>query len=138
MSREGTWRRLAQDGKIVVPVDEPMFARLEIAPQDEAVPEPPTDGFVEIDTDGVTIRLPGTTPAGRIADVVSALSADGDYPVPSGKDCSGDKASGFPQGPRRFSDGVIGLSKGQFEALFEGLDWRRVLARRVRRPGAAE
>jgi len=70
-----TWRRLARDGKIVVPVDGPMFARLEIAPQDEAVPEPPTDGFVEIDTDGITIRLSGTTPAGRIADVVSALSA---------------------------------------------------------------
>ena len=34
------------------------------------------------------------------------------------------------------SDGVMRLSKGQFEALFEGLDWRRVLARRVRRPGA--
>jgi len=70
-----TWRRLARDGKIVVPMDGPMFARLEIAPQDEAVPEPPTDGFVEIDTGGITIRLSGTTPADRIADVVSALSA---------------------------------------------------------------
>jgi len=36
------------------------------------------------------------------------------------------------------SDGVMRLSKGQFEALFEGLDWRRVLARRVQRPSAAE
>lgn len=36
------------------------------------------------------------------------------------------------------SDGVMRLSKGQFEALFEGLDWRRVLVPRVRRPGAAE
>ena len=36
------------------------------------------------------------------------------------------------------SDGVMRLSKGQFEALFEGLDWRRVLAHRVRRPGAAD
>ena len=70
-----TWRRLARDGKIVVPVDEPMFARLEIAPQDEVVPEPLTDGFVEIDTAGITIRLPGDCTAGRIADVVSALSA---------------------------------------------------------------
>jgi transposase len=75
MSREGTWRRLAREGKIVVPVDEPMFARLEIAPQDEAAPEPSTDRFVEIDTGGITIRLPGTTPADRIADVVAALSA---------------------------------------------------------------
>lgn len=35
-------------------------------------------------------------------------------------------------------DGVMRLSKAQFEALFEGLDWRRVMARRVRRPVAAE
>jgi transposase len=69
------WRRLVREGKIVVPVDEPMFARLEIAPQGEVVPEPSTGGFVEIDTGGVTIRLPGTTPADRIADVVAALSA---------------------------------------------------------------
>jgi len=36
------------------------------------------------------------------------------------------------------SDGVMRLSKAQFEALFEGLDWRRVYARRVRAPAAAE
>lgn len=36
------------------------------------------------------------------------------------------------------SDGVMRLSRAQFEALFEGLDWRRVYARRVRRPAAAE
>ena len=36
------------------------------------------------------------------------------------------------------SGGVTRLSKGPFEALFEGLDWRRVLAHRVRKPGAAE
>ena len=61
-------------GRIVVSVDEPMFARLEIAPQDEAVPEPPTNGFVEIGTTGIIIRLPGDCTAARIADVVSALS----------------------------------------------------------------
>jgi transposase len=74
MSREGTWRRLAREGKIVVPVDEPMFACLEIAPPDEEAPDLPVGDFVEIDTGGVTVRLPDTTPAGRIADVVSALS----------------------------------------------------------------
>ena len=31
-------------------------------------------------------------------------------------------------------DGVIRLSRAQFEALFEGLDWRRVWRPRVRRP----
>ena len=35
-------------------------------------------------------------------------------------------------------DGVMRLSRAQFEALFEGLDWRRVMARRVPRPSAAE
>lgn len=35
-------------------------------------------------------------------------------------------------------DGVMRLSRAQFEALFEGLDWRRVRARRVRPPAAAE
>jgi len=36
------------------------------------------------------------------------------------------------------SDGVMRLSKAQFEALFEGLDWRRVWGRRVHAPTAAE
>ena len=70
-----TWRRLAREGKIVVSVDEPMFACLEIAPQGEVVPEPSAGDFVEIDTDGIIIRLPGDCTADRIAGVVSALSA---------------------------------------------------------------
>ena len=36
------------------------------------------------------------------------------------------------------SDGVMRLSRAQFEALFEGLDWRRVTARRVQAPAATE
>jgi len=35
-------------------------------------------------------------------------------------------------------DGVMRLSRAQFEALFEGLDWRRVYGARVHRPVAAE
>ena len=35
-------------------------------------------------------------------------------------------------------DGVMRLSRAQFEALFEGLDWRRVTMRRVRVPTAAD
>lgn len=34
-------------------------------------------------------------------------------------------------------DGVMRLTRGQFEALFEGLDWRRVMPRRVRPPETA-
>ena len=36
-------------------------------------------------------------------------------------------------------DGVMRLSRAQFEALFDGFDWRRVHGpRRVRPPSAAE
>ncbi len=35
------------------------------------------------------------------------------------------------------TDGVMKLSPGQLSALFEGLDWRRVHTRRVRRPATA-
>jgi transposase len=36
-------------------------------------------------------------------------------------------------------DGVMRLSRAQFEALFDGLEWQRVHGpRRVRRPSAAE
>lgn len=35
------------------------------------------------------------------------------------------------------SDGVMRLTPAQFEALFEGLDWRRVTPRRVKAPAAA-
>nr|AAC25916.1 20.3K-like protein [Agrobacterium tumefaciens] len=34
-------------------------------------------------------------------------------------------------------DGTMRLSRGQYEALFEGLDWRRVMAQRVIAPSAA-
>ena len=34
-------------------------------------------------------------------------------------------------------DGVMKLTRGQFEALFEGLDWRRVYRSTTRRPVAA-
>ena len=35
------------------------------------------------------------------------------------------------------SDGVMRLSAAQLAALFEGLDWRRVYAPRIRRPQLA-
>ena len=37
----------------------------------------------------------------------------------------------------KVQDGVMRLSRAQFEALFEGLDWRRVMAQRVMSPAAA-
>lgn len=38
----------------------------------------------------------------------------------------------------KIQDGVMRLSKAQLEALFEGLDWRRMMARRVAKPGVTE
>ncbi len=37
----------------------------------------------------------------------------------------------------KVQDGMMRLSRAQFEALFEGLDWRRVMARRVQAPALA-
>ncbi|WP_366140011.1 IS66 family insertion sequence element accessory protein TnpB [uncultured Jannaschia sp.] len=35
-------------------------------------------------------------------------------------------------------DGVMTLNRAQFEALFSGLDWRKVRALEARKPAAAE
>jgi transposase len=68
------WRRLAREGKIVVPGDDlevgPMFASVEIAPEKALVPD---GGFVAIDFGEVAVRLPSDTPARRIADIAHAL-----------------------------------------------------------------
>ncbi len=37
----------------------------------------------------------------------------------------------------KIQDGILQLSRAQYEALFEGLDWRRVVARPVTPPAAA-
>mgnify|MGYP001795007429 FL=1 len=34
----------------------------------------------------------------------------------------------------RMTDGVISINRSQFEALFEGLDWQRIVPRHVRKP----
>ena len=68
-----TWRRLARDGKLPMPVpEEPMFAAVEVAPD-----QPKTDatvaGVIEIDADGVVVRLPESASAERIAEIAAAL-----------------------------------------------------------------
>jgi len=69
-----TWRRLAREGRIVVPGDGlnngPMFASLEIIPEKTPISN---SGFVAIDFGEATIRLPGDAPARRIADIAHAL-----------------------------------------------------------------
>ena len=69
-----TWRGMARKGKlpIGIPDDEfPTFADLELETH-EPVVTLPTAG-IEIDTDGITVRLPSDMPAVRIAQIAAAL-----------------------------------------------------------------
>lgn len=69
-----TWRRLAKDGKLVVPD----LAGAEFAPvvieQVEALPVVASSGAVDIIHGAITVRLDAATPPGRIAEIVFALS----------------------------------------------------------------
>ena len=67
------WRRLARQGKLVIPADgEVEFATLMVE-----APEPPAEcaATVEIEADGVVIRLQADTPSERIGAIVRALRA---------------------------------------------------------------
>ncbi len=67
-----TWRSLAKKGKLSVPIPEedfPAFAALEMI-EDEASAVAPV---IEMEAGGVTLRLPGDTPASRIAEIATAL-----------------------------------------------------------------
>ena len=67
-----SWRGLARKGKLDVAIgqeDFPAFAALEVF--DERAIEHPTP--IEIEADGITIRLGADTPASRIAEIAAAL-----------------------------------------------------------------
>lgn len=75
------WRRLARDGKLVLPAleAEPTFAPLvlcdaEISPAASGNAAPPSQ--IEIVSGGVLLRLDGATPAVRVAEIVHALAGD--------------------------------------------------------------
>lgn len=74
------WRRLARDGKLVLPAldDDPVFAPLVLC--DGGMPPDTQDGAasterIEIVSGAVVLRLDAATPAGRIAAIVRALGA---------------------------------------------------------------
>ena len=70
------WRRMAREGKLVLPNLEGIaFVPVTIDKVDVALPElPVTDaGTLDLLEGDVTIRLPGDTPAARIAEIVAAL-----------------------------------------------------------------
>ena len=56
---------------------------------------------------------------------------------PGGIEPSSGRIEGMNARSAGVQDGVMRLSRAQFEALFEGLDWRRVMAQRVPAPTAA-
>lgn len=71
-----TWRRLARQGKLVLPAEDgPVFAALELEEPPAPASTGPTTGPIEIEAGGVTVRLPGVSSAARIAEIVAALRA---------------------------------------------------------------
>ena len=73
-----TWRRLAKEGKIVLPhdVDLPDFAPIVIEDPINGPSEKgavPTPGPIEVLADSVTVRLPADIEAYRLAEIVTAL-----------------------------------------------------------------
>jgi transposase len=67
------WRRLARQGKLVIPADgEVEFATLMVEAPEAAIERAAT---VEIEADGVLIRLPADASAERVGAIVRALRA---------------------------------------------------------------
>jgi transposase len=67
-----TWRGLAKKGKLNVPIPEedfPAFASLEVI--GERAPGAATS--IELEVDGIILRLPNDTSANRIAEIATAL-----------------------------------------------------------------
>jgi len=76
-----SWRRMAKDGDLVLPAPDPEaeFAPLVVFDGEPSPPveEPePVVSTIEIIAGSVAVRLAGTTPAARIAEIVLALGGD--------------------------------------------------------------
>ena len=70
------WRRLARDGRLVLPAADAdvAFAPLVVRAEGSCDPDP-VGARLDVVLDKVTVRLDAATPAGRIAEIVSALNA---------------------------------------------------------------
>lgn len=71
-----TWRRLARDGKLPLPdisSDLVTFAEIEVAEDTAVSPATPSGEMMEVEFEGVCIRLRSDAPASRIAEIASAL-----------------------------------------------------------------
>lgn len=73
------WRRLAREGKLVLPADVTAVTFAPVIVEEEApgMAEPPvTDadgGVIEVETGGMILRVPTSTPPRRLAEIVSTL-----------------------------------------------------------------
>jgi len=73
-SHVSDWRRKAREGKLVLPsLDGVDFAPVVVAAPLPQVSTPPLDQKIELIKGDVTIRLAGSTPALRVAELVAAL-----------------------------------------------------------------
>ena len=68
------WRRLAREGGLVLPAAEVAFAPLVVRAEESSAAEA-GGARLEVVLDRVTVRLDAGTPAGRLAEIVSALNA---------------------------------------------------------------
>ncbi len=68
------WRRLAREGRLVLPAAEVAFAPLVVRAEGSGVGEA-SGARLEVVMDRVTVRLDAAVPAGRLAEIVSALNA---------------------------------------------------------------
>ena len=69
------WRRMAQDGKLVLPAVPEDVEFTPIAIHKEPISLPASTSAIEIVTGHITLRLDTKTDAGRIAQIVHALNA---------------------------------------------------------------
>lgn len=71
------WRRLARDGRLVLPAAEPEMGFAPVVIREEVAPAPltPLGGALDVIQGEVCVRLDSATPAVRIAEIVRALNA---------------------------------------------------------------
>lgn len=73
-----SWRRMAKDGDLVLPVleEEAAFAPLVVFEDPPSPPVPDVAQPIEIAAGDILIKLDGATPAARVAEIVRALGGE--------------------------------------------------------------
>lgn len=73
-----TWRRMARDGKLVLPAlpveAAPLFAPVVVEPETRSADQPSSSGIIEIVRGDVAVRLGSDTPAVRIGEIARAVA----------------------------------------------------------------